>query len=80
MNIIAYKVKEGDPYYDFSTIKELLNIDRSMLQRDLRRIAKADFIKYKNQHLYRQDVLFTLMEEQLIKELDKIGPSLNEHS
>lgn len=81
MSIIAYKVKEGEHhYYDFSTIKDLLNMDRSKLQRDLRRIAKADFIKYKNQHLYKQEVLFILMEEQLMKGLDKIGPSLNEHS
>ncbi len=81
MSIIAYKVKEDEHYYyDFSTIKELLNMDRSKLQRDLRRIAKTDYIKYRNQHLYKQQTLFSLMEEQLMKGLDKIESSLNEHS
>ena len=74
MSIIAYKVKEGEqPYYDFSTISTLLKIDRSKLQRHLRRIAKTDFIKYKNQHLYKQEVLFKLIEEQLMENLDKKG-------
>ena len=80
MNIIGYKINEGDPYFDFSTIKDLLNIDRSKLQRDLRRVANTDFIKYKNQHLYKQEVLFKLMEEQLIKDLDKIKSPINERS
>lgn len=77
MNLIAYTIRESDPYYDFSTMKDLLKIDRSKLQRDLRRIAKANFIKYKNQHLYKQEVLFKLMEEQLICDLAKINSTNN---
>lgn len=72
MNIIEYRINGGNKFYDFSTINQILKIDRSKLQRDLKRLSGKDFIKYKNQYLYNENILFQLMEEQLIERLDKI--------
>ena len=72
MNVIEYRINGENKFYDFSTINQILKIDRSKLQRDLKRISGNDFIKYKNQYLYNENILFQLMEEQIIERLDKI--------
>lgn len=72
MRIVEYKIEGNNTFYDFTTIKDILKIDRSKLQRDLRRVSGTDYIKYKNQHLYNETILFTLMEEELYRRLDKI--------
>ena len=72
MRIIEYRIDSAMTFYDFNTIRYLLKIDRSKLQRDLKRISRSDYVKYKNQHLYNEIVLFRLMEEQLIKRFGKI--------
>lgn len=72
MNIVEYRINGKDKFYDFTTIKQILKTDRSKLQRDLRRISGKDFVKYKNQYLYKENTLFRLLEEKLIDELDKI--------
>ena len=72
MNIVEYRINGENKFYDFSTINQILKIDRSKLQRNLRRISGNDFIKYKNQYLYTENTLFKLMEEELIERLDKI--------
>jgi len=72
MRIIEYRIDRHITCYDFNTIQHLLKVDRSKLQRDLKRISGSEYVKYKNQHLYSEVVLFRLMEEQLVKRLDKI--------
>lgn len=72
MRIVEYKVEGNNTFYDFTTIKDILKIDRSKLQRELRKISGTDFVKYKNQYLYKKEILFNLMEKQLYKRLDKI--------
>jgi hypothetical protein len=49
-----------------------LKHQRSKLQRDLKRISGTDIVKYKNQYLYKEEVLFILMEETLFEKLDKM--------
>ncbi len=79
MKIVEYLVgEESNPFYDFSTIHQILKIDRSKLQRDLRRVSGKEFIKYKNQHLYKKETLFTLMLEQIFERLDKNNEIENE--
>jgi len=51
---------------------------RSKLQRKLKKISGTDIVRYKNQNLYKEEVLFLLMEETLFKELDKIENMKNE--
>ena len=72
MRIVEYKVEGNNTFYDFTTIKDILKIDRSKLQRELRKISGTDFVKYKNQYLYKKEVLFNLMEKELYMRLDKI--------
>lgn len=72
MKIVEYRIEESKSFYDFTTIQNIIKIDRSKLQRDLRRISGTNFIKYKNQHLYNETILFTIMEEEIYRRLDKI--------
>lgn len=72
MRIVEYRMEGNDTFYDFTTIRDILKIDRSKLQRELRKMSGTDFVKYKNQHLYKKEILFLLMEKQLYKRLDKI--------
>lgn len=78
MRIVEYKVEGNNSFYDFTTIKDILKIDRSKLQRELRKISGTDLVKYKNQYLYKKEILFNLMEKQLYMKLDKIEEEDNE--
>lgn len=66
--------------YDFNTLQRLLKLDRSKLQRDLKRINGTSYVKYKNLHLYSKETLFLLMEEKLIGKLKIIDLQENELS
>ncbi len=70
--IINYNNENENKLYDFSTIKDILGVNKSKLHRELKKINEKDFVKYKNQHLYREYTLFLLMERILIERLDKI--------
>lgn len=72
MRIIEYRLDGRNKLYDFNTLRNILKIDRSKLQRNLKSISGTDFVKYKNQFLYKEIVLFLLLEKQLIEKLDKI--------
>ncbi len=72
MKVIEYRINGGDILYDFNTIRIMLKTDRSKLQRDLKRVSGKEYVKYKNQYLYKEETLFLLMEEQLFERLDKM--------
>jgi hypothetical protein len=72
MKTIVYRLNGKENLYDFNTIKHILKHQRSKLQRDLKRISGTDIVKYKNQYLYKEEVLFILMEETLFEKLDKM--------
>lgn len=80
MKVIEYRIDGSNKLYDFNTLKNILKIDRSKLQRDLRRFSGTDYVKYKNQHLYKERILFLLMEELLFERLYKIEKQENELS
>ena len=56
--------------YDIETIKDLLNVSRSKIQRELKKID-GEVLKYKNLFLYEESMLFNLMEIILIEKLSK---------
>jgi hypothetical protein len=56
--------------YDVESIKEILNISRSKIQRELKKID-GKVIKYKNLFLYEEKILFNLMEMILIEKMNK---------
>ena len=70
--IINYNNERENKLYDFTTIKSILGVNKSKLHRELKKLERKDFVKYKNQHLYREYTLFLLMERILIQRLDKI--------
>ena len=56
--------------YDIETIKEIVNVSRSKIQRELKKID-GEVLKYKNLFLYEESMLFNLMEIILIEKLSK---------
>lgn len=54
--------------YDIETIKELLNLSRSKIQRELKKID-GEVVKYKNLFLYEEKMLFNLMEIILLEKI-----------
>jgi len=80
MKIIGFLTEENDKLYDFNSIKNILKVSKTKLYRDLKKIEDNEFIRYKNQFLYREKTLLLLMEKTLIERLDKIEREENEFS
>lgn len=80
MKVVGFLTEENDKLYDFNSIKNILRVSKSKLYRDLKRIEDNDFVKYKNQFLYKEKTLLLLMEKTLIDRLDKIESDDNEFS
>jgi hypothetical protein len=80
MKVVGFLTEENDKLYDFNSIKNILRVSKSKLYRDLKRIEDNDFVKYKNQFLYKEKTLLLLMEKTLIDRLDKIEREDNELS
>jgi hypothetical protein len=78
MKTIVYRLNGKENLYDFNTIINIVKHQRSKLQRKLKKISGTDIVRYKNQNLYKEEVLFLLMEETLFQELDKIEEMKNE--
>lgn len=78
MKIVEYRIDGNRPLYDFRTIQNILNIDRSKLQRNLKKFPKTEYVEYKNQYLYDEKILFQIMEETLWNRLNKISHEINE--
>lgn len=66
---------ENKKLYDIETMKNVLNVPRAKIQRELK---KQDTIitKYKNLFLYPETTLFHLMEIIIIEKLSKIDNGL----
>lgn len=71
MRVIGYVSEENDKLYDVETMRKILGTSRSKVQREIKRNKISDFIKYKNQYLYSEKTLFTIMEKLLIDKLTK---------
>jgi hypothetical protein len=71
MRVIGYVSEENDKLYDVETMRRILGTSRSKVQREIKRNKISDFIKYKNQYLYSEKTLFTIMEKLLIDKLTK---------
>ena len=69
MRIIRYLTEEDDRYYDFDTIRKILNTSRAKLHRDIKK-NNVEGTKYKNQYLYSEQSLFIMMEKYLIDKLN----------
>jgi hypothetical protein len=56
--------------YDVETMKNILNVSKSKVQRELKK-QQTEIIKYKNLFLYPESTLFELLEIVIIEKLEK---------
>jgi hypothetical protein len=63
-------VENNKRMYDIETIKEIVNVSRSKIQRELKKLD-GKVLKYKNLFLYEESILFNLMEIILIEKTCK---------
>ncbi len=68
--MITHFTKENKNLYDVETIRSILNVSKSKVQRELKK-QQTEIIKYKNLFLYPETTLFELMEIVLIEKLNK---------
>lgn len=68
--MIIHFTEENKNLYDVETIKRILNVSKSKVQRELKK-QQTEIIKYKNLFLYPETTLFELMEIVLIEKLNK---------
>jgi hypothetical protein len=69
--MVVFVIKENKKYYDVETMRQILNVSKSKIQRQLKK-QDTEIVKYKNLHLYNEHTLFNLMEVILIEKLEKI--------
>ena len=70
--MIVFVIKENKKYYDVETMRQILNVSKSKIQRQLKK-QDTEIVKYKNLHLYNEHTLFSLMEVILIEKLEKVN-------
>jgi hypothetical protein len=70
--IILCQDEKGNNLFDFSNLQKILNFNKSKLYRELKKLDQVEKIKYKNQNLYPEKVLFSLMKMKLIQRLEKL--------
>ena len=75
--MIIHFTKENKNLYDVETIKSILNVSKSKVQRELKK-QQTEIIKYKNLFLYPETTLFELMEIVLIEKLNKVNDRLEQ--
>lgn len=68
--IIHFTEENNRVLYDVETIKNILNVSKSKVQRELKK-QKTEIIKYKNLFLYPETTLFELLEIVIIEKLEK---------
>ncbi|PJJ09815.1 hypothetical protein CLU83_3192 [Flavobacterium sp. 1] len=68
-------IKDDKILYDIETIKQILRVPRSKVQREIKK-QQTEIIKYKNLYLYPETTLFKLMEIVLIEKLNKSNDRL----
>lgn len=71
MKIIGYLTEEENKLYDIDTMRKIIGTSRSKIQREIKRNKIIDYVRYKNQHLYTEKALFTIMEKVLFERIDK---------
>ena len=75
--MIIHFTKENKNLYDVETIRSILNVSKSKVQRELKK-QQTEIIKYKNLFLYPETTLFELMEIVLIEKLHKGNDRLDQ--
>ena len=69
--MVIFVIKENRKFYDIETMRQILNVSKSKIQRELKKL-NTEVVKHKNLHLHSERTLFSLMEVILIEKLEKI--------
>lgn len=69
-------LKGNKKLYDIETMKNILNVPKAKVQRELKKQV-VEIVKYKNSHLYPEEVLFNLMEIIFIEKLNRQNDKLD---
>ena len=78
MKVVKYISEENDNLYDVNSIKSILGINKSKLKREFKKLPEKQFIKYKNQYLFKEKTLFDLMINRIFERLYKMEIIENE--
>jgi hypothetical protein len=73
--MIIHITEENKNLYDVETIKQILNVSKSKVQRELKK-QQTEIIKYKNLFLYPETTLFELLEIIIIEKNRKVNDRL----
>jgi hypothetical protein len=71
MKVIGYISEENDKLYDLNTMIKIIGTSKSKIQREIKRNKLSEYMKYKNQFLYSENTLFTIMERLIIERISK---------
>ena len=69
--MVVFVIKGNKKYYDIETMRQILNVPKSKIQRELKK-QDTEIMKHKNFHLYDEQCFLNLMEAILIQKLEKI--------
>ena len=68
--MIKFITKNDKILYDIETMKRILKVPKSKIQRELKK-QDCEIVKYKNLHLFPVSCLYNLMEIIIIEKLKK---------
>jgi hypothetical protein len=71
VTFIIQSQKENKKYYDIQSMKEYLKVPKAKIQRELKK-QNGEVVKYKNLHLYNEEIFFNLMELIMIEKLNRL--------
>lgn len=71
MQVIGYISEKNDKLYDVNTMMKIIGTSKSKIQREIKRSGIIEDMRYKNQFLYSEIKLFTIMEKLLSDKLYK---------
>ena len=69
--MILYTDENENRFIDFKTLKRVLNMKKSTLYRVIKDLNTDEPLKYKNQYLYKEEVLYMIMKMKLIERIDE---------
>jgi hypothetical protein len=69
--MILYTDENDNKLIDFKTLKRVLNMKKSTLYRVIKVLNTYEPIKYKNQYLYKEEVLYMIMKMKLIERINE---------
>jgi hypothetical protein len=70
MRIVGFITEENKRFYDVNTMRRTLGLSKTRIQREIKKNNFSEFLKYKNQYLYPEKTLFSLMEIVLIEKMN----------